>query len=289
MTIAGQTYTLTQSAPPGCTYAISPLSKSAVAAGETTTVTVTAAAGCTWTAATAAEWIAITGGATGDGNGTVTMAIAPNPETTQRSAVVTIAGRTFTVTQVGTSACAFTIDPSATSSPAAGETTSVTVSTGDACVWTAASGAPWIIVNSGLSGTGSGTVTMTIGANTAGAPQRTGTVTIAGQTFSVTQAPGTCTYTVTPASLSVPAAGLASSISIVTSAGCSWSAAGMPAWFAASAATQTGSGLLSYTIAANAGTARTAILTIGGQTVNVSQAGVVPSAPANLRVVRDGQ
>jgi hypothetical protein len=228
------------------------------------------------------------GGASGDGNGVVTMAIAPNPDITQRSAALTIAGRTFTVTQVGTSACTFAIGPAGKSSPAAGDTASVSVTSGDGCAWSAASGAPWIIVNSGSSGTGDGTVTMTIAANTAGAPQRTGTVTIAGLTFTVTQDPGTCSYTVTPTSLSVPPAGLTSSMSIVTSAGCTWAASGMPSWFAATSATQTGSGLLSYAIASNAGTARSATLSIGGQTVIVNQAGVVPSPPANLRIVGGG-
>ena len=79
-------YTVTQAAQPGCTYTISPLTKSAVAAGETTTAAVTAAAGCAWTAVSPVEWIAITDGASGAGNGTVTMVIATNSATTQRSA-----------------------------------------------------------------------------------------------------------------------------------------------------------------------------------------------------------
>src|SRR5262245_47906612 len=46
MTIAGQTYTVTQAAQPGCTYTVSPVTKSAVAAGESTTALVTAGEGC---------------------------------------------------------------------------------------------------------------------------------------------------------------------------------------------------------------------------------------------------
>lgn len=285
VTIAGQTYTVTQAAQPGCTYTISPVTKSAIAAGETTTAAVTTPAGCAWTANTAAEWITITSSATGDGNGTVTMAIEPNPGATQRSAVVTIAGRTFMVTQVGTSACAYTLDATVRSSPAGGETASASVTTGASCAWTAASGAPWIIVSSGSSGTGTGTVTMTIASNSGA--QRIGTVTIAGQSFSVTQAPGSCSYTVTPATLAVPAAGLASSVSVATAAGCSWAASGMPSWIAATTATQSGSGLLPYTIGVNTGVFRSVILTIAGQPVTVTQNGPVPASPLNLRVVRD--
>jgi all-beta uncharacterized protein/BACON domain-containing protein len=284
MTIAGQTYTVTQAAQPGCTYTISPLTKSAVAAGETTTAAVTAAAGCPWTAASPVEWIVIADGASGTGNGTVTMAIATNSATTQRSAAVTIAGRTFIVTQVGTGACAFTLGPTARSSPAAGETTSTTVTTGDTCVWSAASGAPWILVSAGSSGTGTGTVTMTVGSNSG--PQRVGTVTIAGQSFTVTQAPASCSYTVTPATMTIPAAGLTSSLSVATAAGCSWTASAMPAWITATTAIQSGPGLLSYAIAANTGTVRSVTLTIAGQPVTVTQNGPMPLTPLNLRLVR---
>ena len=285
MTIAGQTYTVTQAAQPGCTYTISPLTKSAVAAGESTTVAVTAPAGCPWTAASPVQWVTITDGASGSGNGTVTLAIATNSATTQRSTALTIAGRTFTVTQVGTGACAFTLGPAARSSPASGETTSTTVTTGDTCVWSAASGAPWILVSTGASGTGTGTVTLTVAANSGA--QRTATVTVAGQSFTVTQAPGSCSYTVTPATLSISAAGLSSSLSVATSAGCSWAASGMPPWITITTATQSGPGLLSYAIAANAGTVRSVTVTIAGQPVAVTQNGALPLSPVNLRVVRE--
>ena len=122
---------------------------------------------------------------------------------------------------------------------------------------------------------------MTIAANTA-ASQRTGTVSIAGQTFTVTQAAGVCAYTVTPGTLSVSAAGLTSSFSISTAAGCSWSASGMPAWITISTATQTGPGLLSYTIAPTT-TARSATLTIAGKSVVVNQSAPVGQPPRSRR------
>jgi len=246
---------------------------------------VTAPAGCPWTAASPVQWVAITGGGSGAGNGTVTLVIDTNSATTQRSTALTIAGRTFTVTQVGTGACAFTLGPASRSSPASGEITSTTVTTGDTCVWSAASGAPWILVSAGASGTGTGTVSLTVAANSGA--QRTATVTIAGQSFTVTQAPGSCTYTVTPATLSISAAGLSSSLSVATSAGCAWAASGMPSWITITTAPQSGPGLLSYAIAANAGTVRSITLTIAGQPVAVTQNGALPLTPMNLRVVRE--
>jgi hypothetical protein len=187
-------------------------------------------------------------------------------------------------------ACTFTIAPTSKSSPVGGEATTVSVTTGSTCVWTAASGAPWILVSSGSSGTGNGTVGLTIGPNTT-TSQRTGTVTVADQTVTVTQAAGSCTYTVMPSSLTVNARGLSSSFSVSTGAGCTWNATGMPSWITISETTQTGPGLLAYTIAPFADTiTRSVTLTIAGQAVVVTQnAAGAPPAPSNVRVVGGAQ
>ena len=57
---------------------------------------------------------------------------------------------------------------------------------GAGCTWTAVSQVPWIVITSGASGSGDGSVVGTVEANTTGAA-RTGTVLIAGLTFTVTQ------------------------------------------------------------------------------------------------------
>jgi hypothetical protein len=101
VTIAGQTFTVTQAAAPPvptCTYVIAPTSASPAAAGGTGSVTVTAGATCAWTAASSAAWITITAGAAGTGNGTVDYSVAANTGAA-RTGMVTIAGQTFTVTQ----------------------------------------------------------------------------------------------------------------------------------------------------------------------------------------------
>jgi hypothetical protein len=125
---------------------------------------------------------------------------------------------------------------------------------------------------------------MTIAANP-GAAQRTGTVTIAGRTFTVTQQGLTCTYTVAPGSLSVPAAGVTSTLSITTLAGCAWTASGLPPWVTMATSGQSGPSQLSYTVAANNGPARSATLTVAGRPVVVNQTSALPPTPGNLRVV----
>src|SRR5439155_15738111 len=79
LTIAGQTYTVTQDAPP-CSYALSPTSASIVAAGGTGTLTVTAGSTCTWTPSSSAGWLTCTP-ANGTGGGTVTYTVAANTST----------------------------------------------------------------------------------------------------------------------------------------------------------------------------------------------------------------
>jgi hypothetical protein len=102
LTIAGQTFTVTQSGAASCSYSISPTSRSHAATAGTGTVAVTASAGgCSWTASSGVGWVTITGGASGTGSGTVTYSVAANSSASSRSGTLTIAGQSFTVTQLG--------------------------------------------------------------------------------------------------------------------------------------------------------------------------------------------
>ncbi|HZS09589.1 MAG TPA: SBBP repeat-containing protein [Blastocatellia bacterium] len=82
-----------------CSYAISPAQQGFDKAGGSGAVAVTATARCPWTAqvVTGSEWITITSGASGSGNGTVNFTVAPT--TVPRSGRLTVAGQTFVVWQ----------------------------------------------------------------------------------------------------------------------------------------------------------------------------------------------
>ncbi|MEP7116805.1 MAG: BACON domain-containing carbohydrate-binding protein [Acidobacteriota bacterium] len=100
ITVAGQTFSVTQAAVLApCTYAISPTSVSRNGRAGTGTVVVSTGADCAWTAASNTSWITVTTGASGQGGGTVGFAVSANPSRQDRIGTVTIAGRTFTVTQ----------------------------------------------------------------------------------------------------------------------------------------------------------------------------------------------
>jgi hypothetical protein len=81
-------------------FAISPTAQNFPASGGTGTVGVIGP--CAWSATSNASWITVTSGASGTGNGTVGFNVVANTGTSQRTGTLTIAGKTFTVTQDGT-------------------------------------------------------------------------------------------------------------------------------------------------------------------------------------------
>jgi hypothetical protein len=129
-------------------------------------------------------WVLITSGASGTGNGTVNYSVAPNLGGA-RTATLTIAGQTFTVTQAAVAPCSYAISPNTQKVEGIASTASVSVSTAGGCTWTAVSNVSWITVTSGATGTGSGTVTFNIAANPG--KDRKGTLTVAGKTATVEQ------------------------------------------------------------------------------------------------------
>ena len=184
LTIAGLTFTVDQAAG-SCTSSITPASQTVGATGGAgTPIGVTSPPGCGWTANSAAQWITITAGASGSGNGTVAFTAAANTGAA-RTGTITIAGQTHTVTQ--SAPCTYSISAvSQNLNKNAQKGKDIDVSAAAGCAWTAVSNDSWITITSNASDSGDGTVKWTVSQNTGNGP-RTGTMTIAGQTFTVTQ------------------------------------------------------------------------------------------------------
>ena len=251
-----------------------------VAAGGSQALSVTMVAEhLAWTASSTASWLTVSP-ASGTGTGSVTLTATARGDFAQpRTATVTVAGRTVTVTQAGVTPMV-TIALADWSVSAAGGTTTaaLTVSPSDA-TWTTSSTVPWMAVNP-PSGTGSATISLTVGATTS-AFARTGTAVIAGQSVTVTQAAGANTFTLSlPASWAVAAAGgTLGPLSVDATYGdATWTTSASAGWVTAAPATWTGSGSVTLTAAANPSVqARTATVTVAGQTVTVTQAGATPT------------
>jgi hypothetical protein len=169
----------------GCAYQVAPTTIALNALGGTRSATVTAAAGCAWTSSSGVNWITVTNGAAGSGNGTTEFLVAVNIGGS-RSGAVTVAGQAVMVNQAAT-LCAWSLNPTSRTADPKGDSGSFNVVAGAGCPWTATSNVPWITVTSGASGSGNGTVAYSVDKNGTNAA-RTGTITAAGQTFTVNQA-----------------------------------------------------------------------------------------------------
>ncbi len=256
-----------------CTYAAAPVSQSVPVAGGAGNVTVTASGGCTWNATSNANWLTITAGASGTGNGTVSFNAAANTATTPRSATLLVAGTNVTVNQPAAS-CTYGASPASQSVGAAGGGVNVSVTAQSGCSWTATSGASWLTVTSNGSGSGNGTIGLTAAQNSTTTARST-TVSAGGQSVSVAQAAGSCSYTLSPATQSAPAAGGPASVGVATLAGCSWTATTGASWLTiTTGANGSGSGTVSLSAAANTTTqTRSTSVGVAGQSVQVSQPG----------------
>src|SRR5205814_1139625 len=142
-----------------------------------------------------------------------------------------------------------------------------------ACPWTAAGNGDWIVVSSGASGMGSGSVQINIGANSGAS--RSSTITIAGQPFTVNQAGADCTVSLSGGDAGFSAGGGTGSVDVTTPGHCAYSTLTGPSWITITAGgTGVGSSTVNFSVAANSSTQlRSGFLVIGGQPFQVSQSG----------------
>ena len=274
ITIAGQTFSVTQAAAP-CSHTLTPTSHSMAMGGGTGSTDVTAPAGCAWTAVSSnTGWLTVTGGASGNGDGTVGFRTTANPNGTPRNGSITIAGQTVSVTQAA-APCSYSLAPAALSVASTGETGSTAVAAPNGCDWTAVSNTGWLTVTGGASGSGDGSVSFSASAN-ASSNERTGTLTVGGETFSITQAGAPCTYSISPVSRSIAAGGTTGSTDVTAPAGCTWSAvSNNTGWLmVTSGANDSGNGSVGFSASANTSPSqRSGTLTVAGKTFTVTQAG----------------
>jgi Dockerin type I domain/Putative binding domain, N-terminal len=281
LNVAGQTVTVSQSAPSACSYTLSIGSQiSGYPNGGSFPVTVTTAPGCVWTAAANDSWIHVPATSTA-GSGLVTFTVDANLGAS-RTGTLTIAGQTITFNQ--TSACSYTVSPTSLNASPNGGSLSATVAADGGCAWTAASNAPFIHVTAGAAGTGNGTVTFTVDANNG--PLRTGTLTIANQTVTVTQGPP-CTYAVSTSVIGAGRDGGSFAFNVTAASLCAWTAASEASHIGISSGSAgNGNGTVAFFVDPNPGDPRTGSIVVnwpgGGARVTVNQNGA-PAPPTFSR------
>ncbi len=269
LTIGGQTFTVNQAS--GCTFTINPTSAPAPAGGGPGSFTLTASnSNCPWNAVSDQTWLTVTN-ANGTGSATINYSVAANTGPA-RSAHINIGGQQFTVNQ--SNGCAFTLVPTTQNFPRQGGSSTFQVNTSAGCAWTAVSSQTWVTVTSGSSGSGPGTVAYSVAANDGAA--RSATISVNGTLFTVTQDNG-CTFSVAPASSNIPAAGQTGVTFAITPSNqnCPWTAAvtqGAGFVTITGGASGTGTGTVTYSVAANTGPVRIGKILAGGQEHTITQA-----------------
>ena len=250
-----------------CGIAMQPIDGPLPAAGGSATINVTAARECAWSATVEGSWLSVKSGASGQGDGTVELAAAPNPDPATRRGAVVANGQRTEISQAA-GECEITLAESSASFSQAGGNGQVQVrSSSGMCSWTASSDQPWLNLRA-TSGQGNGAVAFEVPPSTA--PPRSGTITVAGQKFSVTQSEG-CTFAITPASMPASPAGGNGAVSVTTSPACPWTAASNVSWIQVSPASGVGPAAVAVAVAATSGKSRTGTAVIAGQSFAVTQ------------------
>lgn len=186
--VAGQQVTIVQQAARCVLEVSSDLSRAYPAAGGSGTIVVTQRKGadCNWSVADPPSWVTITSGSGGSGNGTVNFTVAPHSEASTRTATLTVAGQSVTISQAGASSCTFALSRTSLTFGASGgtQTVTLTVVQGTSCAWTVVGESSWLTATP-RTGNGNGSVTLTAAAN--GGTARTETLVVAGQTLTASQ------------------------------------------------------------------------------------------------------
>lgn len=268
--IAGQSFTITQDGA-SCTYSISPTSQAFGDGGGSGSVAVAASpSDCPWGAESDADWITLSSGNSGAGNGALTYSVAANDTAIPRLGNLVIAGQSFTVTQDEAS-CSYSLSSSGESFGSGGGSDFVTVTALAGCDWTATSNDSWITIDSG-SGSGDGSDGFSVAANDDGNP-RTGSLTIAGQVFTVTQDGAPCVYSISSSGAFFGPGGGSDSVSVTAPPDCEWTATSDSDWIT-SGGSGSGDGTVTYSVSPNPDTeTRTGGLSIAGLSFTVTQAG----------------
>ncbi|MGE0884224.1 MAG: putative Ig domain-containing protein [Blastocatellales bacterium] len=295
--VAGKSLAISQDS--GCQPTFNPMNQSIGSGAGSHSFNVSIGAACNWTPTTSTPWITITSPSR-TGNGSVNYTVTANPGS-QRVGSISVSGQNFAVTQDG--ACSYLLSKTIQQFAVQGGTDSVNVTAPGGCSWMATTNTPWIVITSGASGSGNGTVNYLVTTNGTGS-QRAGVMNIAGINYTVQQ-DGGCTYTVSPLTQNVPSSGGGFTTSVTTAGGCAWTASSNVPWITITssllpdrdnpfpngrnlalknAIAGTGNGTVGYSVAPNTGPPRSGTLFAAGELVTVNQASGCPInvSPANL-------
>lgn len=243
--LAGQTHTVNQS---GYSATLSPTSTTVPYTGGSGTVSVSTDVGISWTATANTNWVTVTP-SSGFSAGSVSWTVAPYSGVTPRTTSLTIAGKTFSITQNGTDV---NITPGQVEKIYTSDIIQVTVAALWNTSWSVTPGASWISVVDAGSGAGDSTVTLAIGTNPS-YQYRTGTVQIGSKTFTITQQ-GTPypILDILPKEATAEPVGAYGNVAVLATPDAPWTAQSLDPWLIiSSGASGAGNGNIQYVVSSN--------------------------------------
>lgn len=287
ITVNGFTSTVTQTAGSTlCSTVTLPQTARTISANaQTIDVAVNTSGNCSWAVAGIPNWVSLVSGSPGVGSGTFRLSVSANPTASTRVATLTIANRTFTLTQSGGApgvpCTVLSMNHTALTIGAGGSqgvSISVTAQPG-ACAWTATDNVSWITMVGSGAGTGSGGFQFAVAPNP-GSGSRVGEIRVGNAVLRITQSgsggpTGCSTLNVNNSSLSIGSSGTSGTTISVTASpsNCSWTANSNAAWInIAGSGSGTGSGSFVFSVTTNTGPVRTGTITVGSRTITITQA-----------------
>lgn len=266
-------------------------------AGGTGSVSVNISRECAWSAAASAQWIEVTSGREGQGEGTIGYRVLANVDPVTRRGSINVLDQRVDLSQ-DAAPCTFDVAMPTGSIGSSGGLLSITIATHQACRWSVSTEAPWITLTP-PSGTGPGTIQVNVTTNPGAT--RSATIVAGAHTVTVTQSaaaapppppppnppppptpppqppvpPPQCTFTASPPERSFPAAGGSGSFSLATTTSCTWSAQSGASWATlTTAASGSGSAEVRYVVLPNtSSSSRQTTVTVGGAVHRVTQSG----------------
>ena len=152
------------------------------ASGGRISAVVQAARECAWTVRADESWLQVSP-ASGEGETSLTLTAAENPNPAQRSAALMLNGQRVQVTQEA-APCRYTLGATRVDASGRGGNIDISVHTASACSWTVSSSESWVVpTRSG--GAGEGIASFAVDVNNGG--PRTAVVRIAGQSVMISQ------------------------------------------------------------------------------------------------------
>ena len=289
--IADETFTLTQTGT-SCEYTLSTnrFVQSDNAADQVRLTVTVSGGSCPWTAVPQVGWLSVSvpsGEQTA--TGPVQIEIAENTGCTQRTGTVLVAGVAVAIIQP---AVTRDFSPKSFAPSFAGDSTRITVTSGDACRWYTETRMPWVlitnVVGSGAGnytneygysyayGYGSGSLDLQVLPNWESTSERETSLTLMDSTFQITQEGNSCEYTLSTNRFDLADYEWADKTLEVqaSSSVCPWSVSTATDWITILSPTSqvVGSDAVSLRIAINPDCdGRTGTVSVAGQDVTVTQ------------------